>query len=547
MRLVVESGPEAGRSFACQPGLHLVGKLESCDIRLSDPHVSRRHGELEVTLQGCLYRDLGSTNGTLLQRGDQRTRLDGGQPEQELRDGDLLVVGETRLRVEAGERPKAGSRLPSETVISSRPLAQLADTRLRSLDDLGRLRAIYQLEQKIHLEYDPERMLAAIVDAIPEALPQATHVVVVLLDREGESFARTLGKVRGDARPSENRVPISTSIAKRVLEERKSLLWRDVPQDFRESESVRAAGISSSICAPLWTGEKIVGFLQVDNRSGAGAFQESDLDLLTIFANSAALALVNRELHAQEEAYARLRETERVKSQYMRKVSHELRSPLGAIQSTLKVVLDGLTGEIAAKAKEMVARAEARARGLLKVTNDLLSLSRAREAKVPEQLAPVNLRDVVAKVAGLHDSTAAEKGVSLEVEVEEDLPSLKADPEAMEQLLTNLVANGIKYTPGGGKVRLSVTGRDGSIRIVVSDTGIGIPFEDLDKVFAEFYRSENARKLDIEGTGLGMSIVKAIVEACHGDVSVESELGVGSTFEVVLPVSSPSASDGPSR
>jgi signal transduction histidine kinase len=88
----------------------------------------------------------------------------------------------------------------------------------------------------------------------------------------------------------------------------------------------------------------------------------------------------------------------------------------------------------------------------------------------------------------------------------------------MEGLLTDLVANGVKYTPRGGQVRLRVTGADGSIRIVVADTGIGIPREDLEKIFSEFYRSENARKLSFEGTGLGMSIVKAIVEA-HGGPS----------------------------
>jgi len=498
--------------------------------------VSRRHGRLEVTEEGCRYRDLGSTNRTRLHRGEQETWLDATHPEEWLVDGDILVLGETRLRFDAAPAEHPWTSPPAETVIHSRDLGQLPDTLRHSLAEADQLRTIYELERKIYLSYDPERMLESIVEAVPEALPQATHVVIVLLDEEGKDFARKLGKVRGEPGPTADGIQISTSMARRVLEERKSLVWRDVPQHFGNSESVRVAGISSSMCAPLWTGEKIVGFLQVDNRSGTGVFTEADLDLLTIFANSAALAIVNRELYAKEQAYARLREIEQMKSQYMRKVSHELRSPLAAIQSTLTVVLEGLAGDVPAKAKDMVARAEGKAGGLLRVTNDLLALSRAREGKLAEQLRPVNLGDAATKVAGLLSARATEGGVQLDVEIGNNLPAIQADPEAAEQLFTNLVGNGIKYTPRDGRVRVSVGRADDVVEIVVSDTGIGIPPEDLDKVFSEFYRCENARQFTAEGTGLGMSIVKAIVEGMGGEVSVDSAVGAGATFRVRVPV-----------
>jgi signal transduction histidine kinase len=535
MRLVVESGPDTGSSFACPPGIYTIGKLESCDIRLKDPHVSRRHGVLEVTPQGVLYRDLGSTNGSAVHRGNQQIWLETSRLEERLLEGDLIVLGQTRLRVEAAAEGKILS--PTQTTICARSVDGLQETLRRSLDDRERLRTIYQLERRIYLECEPERMLEAIVNAVPEALPQATHVVIALLDKQGKDIARTLGKAGGDPAPAENRVPLSTSIARRVLEERKSLLWKDVPQEFAESNSIIAMHINSSMCAPLWTGEKIVGFLQVDNRSGGGTFSEADLDLLTIFANTAALAIVNRELYDQAQAYVRLQETERVKSKYMRKVSHELRSPLGAIQSTLGVVLRGLTGELPAKAKEMVARAEARAEGLLKVTNDLLTLSRARDARFSQQLQPVNLNETLSKVAGLLASRALEAGIELKVEAEENLPPLKADPEAMEGLFTNLIANGIKYNRRGGKLKVRMERTHEAVKITVSDTGIGIPAEDLPKLFTEFFRSENARQFTTEGTGLGMSIVKAIVDNHRGTVSVHSEVNVGTTFEITLPFS----------
>lgn len=248
---------------------------------------------------------------------------------------------------------------------------------------------------------------------------------------------------------------------------------------------------------------------------------------------------------ALEKANAELRELEMAKSRYLRKVAHELRSPIAAVQSSLRVVVDGLTGELPPKAREMIGRAESRTWALLKLVNDLLTLSRAREVKLLERREPVSLRAAAEHVASLLSARAQGKSVHLHVQFPTDLPHIIGDPEAVEQMLTNLTANAIKYTPEGGRVTVSGQRSDSGVELHVSDTGIGIPEEDIPNIFNEFFRARNAREYVKEGTGLGLSIVKSIVDGIGGTISVRSVVGKGTTFIVSLP-SAPSDTD-PSR
>jgi signal transduction histidine kinase len=248
---------------------------------------------------------------------------------------------------------------------------------------------------------------------------------------------------------------------------------------------------------------------------------------------------LTRDLRKQTEqlqrAYQRLSDVERAKALYMRKVGHELRSPVASIQSALRVILEGMTGEVSPKSRDMIQRAEARCDSLLKLINDLLRLSRAREIPFAETGRAVNLREIIEKVAGLLSPRAERSQVALTLELPGFLPPLVGDPEGLEQLVTNLIANAIKYTPPKGQVTVTARNAQDGFRMTVSDTGIGIAVEDTERVFDEFYRSPNARTFAKEGTGLGLSIAKAIVDAHQGTIKVHSQLGRGTQFEVILP------------
>lgn len=249
--------------------------------------------------------------------------------------------------------------------------------------------------------------------------------------------------------------------------------------------------------------------------------------------------LMSRELaikaDALERAYVEIRESEKARSTYMRKVAHELRGPLGTIRSALGVVLQGLTGDLPEQARDLVQRAAKRADELSAVTTDLLQLSRARGALPGELLERLDLAVIVRD--SLVELERAAKAASLDLSWE--LPSgtatLDGDPQGLRELVDNLVANAIRYTPSGGRVSVRLQRVGAQLRLEVEDTGIGIAAEDQARIFDEFFRSANAREQTLNGTGLGLSIVKAVVEHHGGRVEVDSTIGTGSRFTVDLP------------
>ena len=244
--------------------------------------------------------------------------------------------------------------------------------------------------------------------------------------------------------------------------------------------------------------------------------------------------------HAEdlERAYEALRQVEQGKSDYLHRVAHHLRSPLATVENLLAVIAEGRTGEIPARSQEMLARARARVRNMLDLARDLLTLSRSREAVMMVARRPVDIGALIAEVVGDYQGQAAEASVALDVSVEPDLLQVAGDPESLAELLDNLVSNAIKYTPAGGQVRVTAARQGDEVVLAVSDTGIGVPPEERERVFEEFYRATNARETGKEGTGLGLSIVRAIVDAHQGRIEVESDPGRGSTFRALLPASS---------
>lgn len=234
-------------------------------------------------------------------------------------------------------------------------------------------------------------------------------------------------------------------------------------------------------------------------------------------------------------AYDKLAETERAKSAYARKVAHELRSPLAAIESLLRVVVDGLHGEVPQPVLDTIGRARSRTHALLDLVRDLLALAAAKEAPRSAEWVVCDLSAMVATVTGLLSSRAEPRGITITQETLAELSCVKGDREQLEELLTNLIGNAIKYSLEGGVVDVRLSEDAASVVLVVTDRGIGIAEDDLPHVFDDFYRSQDARKYTSEGTGLGLSIARTIVEAHNGTITVDSQLGKGTTFTVRLP------------
>jgi signal transduction histidine kinase len=259
------------------------------------------------------------------------------------------------------------------------------------------------------------------------------------------------------------------------------------------------------------------------------------------------LVLEARRLQQVEEEARRLgrekemlQELDRVKSAFMRKVAHELRAPLAAIRSFLNLMLSGYVSP--EDQRPMQQRAAERADELLALIDDLLSLAKLKEIKGSAKVEPVDPAKPAHDVLGLHAGEAAEKRITLQVEID-PCPSVLADPAHIKQLWSNLISNAIKYTPSGGQVSVRLFPEGGMIVGEVKDTGIGIAEQDLPNLFQEFFRTEQAKAFAQHGTGLGLSIAKQIVQEYGGDIRVESELGTGTRFTFWLPTGSQAPSE----
>jgi len=227
---------------------------------------------------------------------------------------------------------------------------------------------------------------------------------------------------------------------------------------------------------------------------------------------------------------------DRLRTDFMAKVSHELRSPLSTIDLQLGLLL-GEADQDQSKQERLLSRAKERTQGLIFLIRDLLDISRIElqaDRRSPSRVRP---EEILRQVVDSLTPQASSRGHSLELDLPpESLPELVADPASLESVFTNLVANAINYTPDGGRIQVRAESREGWLKIQVQDNGFGIAPEQQETVFEKFYRVKNEKTRYIVGTGLGLPIVKAVVEGLGGRIELESEVDKGSTFTIYLPL-----------
>jgi PAS domain S-box-containing protein len=248
-------------------------------------------------------------------------------------------------------------------------------------------------------------------------------------------------------------------------------------------------------------------------------------------------AAAERERLVEElaEQNERLRELDRLKDEFVALVSHELRTPLTSIRGYLELVLEGEAGDLTDEQRQFLGVVERNAHRLLALVGDLLFLAQVEAGKLSLEIGAVDLSSIAADAVEAGRPLAEEKGVTLTL-ASGPLPLLAGDRGRLAQLLDNLVSNGLKFTPSGGRVDVRVRGEQGTAVVEVRDTGMGIPVGEQQHLFERFFRTSKATEQAIPGTGLGLAISKAIVEAHGGEISVTSEDGAGSTFRVALPI-----------
>jgi PAS domain S-box-containing protein len=241
---------------------------------------------------------------------------------------------------------------------------------------------------------------------------------------------------------------------------------------------------------------------------------------------------------ALAEQNERLRELDRLKDDFISLVSHELRTPLTSIRGYLELLIDGGAGELSEEQQRFLTVVDRNSKRLMQLVGDLLFLAQIEAGKLALELGEVDLDAVIADCLEAAKPMADEKGITLETSAER-LPSMIGDRGRLAQVLDNLVSNALKFTGEGGTVTVRASSVEGNAVIEVEDTGMGIAPEEQEQLFDRFFRSPEATERAIPGTGLGLTIAKAIVERHEGSIEVESVFGKGTTMRVMLPVRHP--------
>lgn len=312
---------------------------------------------------------------------------------------------------------------------------------------------------------------------------------------------------------------------------------REIPYYYNAGE-----GVLSELAIPVSVGRQVIGVLNVESRR-LNAFDEEDMAFYTAIAGQLGVALENARLyqevcrHADKlaDALTKLRELDNLKNEFIQNVSHELRSPLSLVRGYADLLVSGELGELTSKQQEAAQIIARRGRMLSELVEDITLILQAETR--PLAPTPVALGDLAHAAAEDFQVAIERAKLKLRTDITPNLPWVNGETMYLRRALDNLLANAIKFTPAGGTITVRVRQQGDYVVMEVSDTGIGIPPDQHERIFERFYQVDGSSRRRYSGVGIGLALVKEIVETHHGHVAVESQLGQGSTFTVSLPVS----------
>jgi signal transduction histidine kinase len=311
--------------------------------------------------------------------------------------------------------------------------------------------------------------------------------------------------------------------------------------------------VNSFVISPVLPKEGYRGILFVGTESMDTVISEGDEELITILANQLGQALENARLfeqtwraqqdlekrveertHELTEIVEELKRVSKRKGDFVSSVSHELRTPLTSIKGYASILLSKGLGEIPEAIKQRLERINQHSDELVHMINDLLDIGRLESGRVLMKTEPCNLKEIAQAALDLLSVQIKEKDLLISLDIPSEV-KVNVERAQIQRVFINLISNAIKFTPQNGKISLNTKSVRNFIQVNISDTGIGIPPEEKERIFEEFYRVDNPINEKIKGTGLGLSLVKSIVEVHKGAIWVESSPGAGSTFSFLLP------------
>jgi signal transduction histidine kinase len=438
----------------------------------------------------------------------------------------------------------------------------LAITRSRSRHQLQRLASLTQIGKTISLRFTTDELLLAIYTECRKVI-DCSLFSIALLDEHTNELLFELD-IRDDQVLPRERMPLGEGLNSWVVKHHQPLLLGSTADERRMGlQSVPDTKASESwLGVPMIARDHVIGVISVESYK-KHAFTADDVLLLTAIANQAAVAIENAHLYKDLEGltYAleqrvmertnELRETnlrllaaDRSKNQFLANMSHELRTPLNSIIGFSSVLIEAGRTALPGRLHKFLENIHAAGNHLLELINDILDLSKIEAGKMELRTDEFDLRETIAAVERVMRGFAAEAKVQIFSTIEPDVPQVRLDEGRLKQILFNLLSNAVKFSPHGGIVALNcryMRGTDSpltldTVRIDVTDQGIGIPHDELQRIFVEFYQTEEGRRARGGGTGLGLSLTRNFVELHHGRIDVKSKPSEGSTFTLYLPV-----------
>jgi signal transduction histidine kinase len=432
------------------------------------------------------------------------------------------------------------NRMAEQLQESYSRLEQKVEERTRDLaQSVRELKALEEVGRAVASSLDVKAVLATIVTQAVD-LSQADGGAIYSYDPEERVFrlaeAHGLDQALVEAIRA-TRIGASESQMGEAARQQQPLLIPDLTAipNFPLRDIMLAAGFKSALVVPLVGPEGTLGALVVQ-RKARGAFPANTVGLMQTFAHQSVLAMHNAQLfHEVEEKGEQLAIANEHKSQFFANMSHELRTPLNAVLGYTELIVDGLYGEIPDKAKEVLERVQINGKHLLGLINDVLDLSKIEAGQLKLSLEDYSMKSVVDSVVATTGSLAQSKGLSIKTAVADGLPVGRGDERRLTQVLLNLVGNAIKFTDTG-EVEICAAAANGTFDVAVRDTGPGIASQDRIRIFEDFQQVDNTSTRLKGGTGLGLAIARRFVEMHGGTLTVDSTIGVGSTFRIRVPV-----------
>ncbi len=379
-----------------------------------------------------------------------------------------------------------------------------------------------------------DQLLQFIIDSAAELIECEAASILLFDEKRCELFfASSTGT---DPEQLKNiPVPLENSIAGTIFRENRPMVINEVENDPRHYSQVGQQiqfQSRSLLGVPMRIRSRVIGVLEGVNKI-SGAFTEEDVRLLSIIASQAAVAINNARLvQALQKAYDELRRVDKVKSDFMAIASHELRTPLGVILGYASFLKEDAQGELSEHA-ERVLNSALKLRGLVE---DMTNLNFLQLGSITLDLHTIPIQQIIHKACNEVRNMADAKEHILEIKLPKQPLMVKADPEKLEQVFTNLLNNAIRFTPIGGLINVGAREHNHETWVEVNDTGIGIPSQELENIFKEFYQVEDHLRRRAGGLGLGLAIASALVRLHNGRLWAESKgEGQGASFKVVLP------------